>query len=198
MVYCWLHNTRTRWNNDHICLQELNSVTVKTSQSGYNSQDLLSYPDDFSTVTETTSESYSLLSTSSADYSFDTSSISSYKASSVTKSLSFATDEKISSESWNLLTSENFPVYSIFSILLFFLLLFIIIVRRKCSLQKKSKSKDKIQIKNDLHNYKRPHWKISQFQTQIFYCSHPTWKPGKLLNKTTVHNYLLTQYLTGR
>ena len=156
------HNTRTRCNNHHICLQELNSVTVKTSQSGYSSQDLLSYPDDFSTVTETTSESYSLLSTSSADYSFDTSSISSYKASSVTKSLSFATDEKISSESWNLLTSENFPVYSIFSIPLFFLLLFftillIIIVRRKCSLQKKSKSKDKIQIKNDLHNYKRPH-----------------------------------------
>jgi hypothetical protein len=81
------HTTWTMVNTDYICLQELNSVTMKPSQSGDSSQDLLTYPDDFLTATETTPESYPLLSTSLADDSFDT-----------------------------ILTKEKFPLYSILKV----------------------------------------------------------------------------------
>ena len=132
-------NTTTNWLNDTTSLQELNSVTVKTlDESPTFSVDFSSTTNPILFLEPASSFKSSAVPKDQNDNHSGSSSIFS----------NFASEENVPG-SWNILTTEESHVYSIFCILLiifflFFVILFLIICRCKNSFQKRSKGESVI------------------------------------------------------
>jgi hypothetical protein len=129
-------NTSTRWNTDYIRLQELDSVTVKPSDDSSPT---------FAVDYSSTSNPILLLEPASSTFSKD----QGENICGSPSTFSSLASQDNAPGSWNILTSEDHHVYSIFCILLiiiflFFIILFIIIFRCKGCFQKRSKGKNGI------------------------------------------------------
>ena len=130
--------------DNYIFLQELNSVTVKPSESDYSSTALSAdYPSTSHPILldETISSDKSSTFTVSKD-------ASGLLLGSTNTFASLAYDENAPGY-WNILTNEKFHVYGIYCILLiliflFFIILFLIVFRCKNSLRKRSEGKNGI------------------------------------------------------